>query len=158
MELSAKFINMHLHELRTPITIVSSKLQSLLTVPNNTISDEVETIADAMNEIKQLKKMIKDLLSLSKEDAIINLKIERININELLEEIYRDYSDIALIQNKKLIYEDNLKNLEVRSDKNKLKQLFLIFIDNAFKYTNKNDQIILRLNEKDNTVICEIQR
>ena len=152
----AKFIQDASHELRTPITIVSSKLQSLLTVPNNTISDEVETIADAMNETRRLKKMIKDLLSLSKEDAIIKLKVEEINMEELIEEIYRDYIDIASIQNKTLTYENNLTNPLVRSDKNKLKQLLLIFIDNAFKYTQTNESISFKLDESDNKVICTI--
>ena len=151
-----KFIQDASHELRTPITIVSSKLQSLLTVPNNTITDEIETIADAMNETRRLKKMIKDLLSLSKEDTIITLKVEEINMVDLIEEIYRDYIDIANIQNKILNYENNLKNPVIKSDQNKLKQLLLIFIDNAFKYTNINDEISFKLDEKDNKVICTI--
>ena len=141
--LQAKFIQDASHELRTPITIVSSKIQSLLTAP--------------MNETRRLKKMIKDLLSLSKEDAIIKLNIEEIDINELVEEIYRDYLDIATIQGKTLIYENNLKNNIIKSDKNKLRQLLLIFIDNAFKYTNKNDEIKLALEEKDNKIICSIK-
>lgn len=152
----AKFIQDASHELRTPITIVSSKLQSLLTVPNSTISDEVETIADAMNETRRLKKMIKDLLSLSKEDSITKLKVEEINMVDLVEEIYRDYIDIANIQNKDLKYENNLKNPLILSDKNKLKQLLLIFIDNAFKYTDTNDEIRFKLEEKDNKIICTI--
>ena len=152
----AKFIQDASHELRTPITIVSSKLQSLLTVPNSTISDEVETIADAMNETRRLKKMIKDLLSLSKEDSITKLKVEEINMVDLVEEIYRDYVDIANIQNKDLKYENNLKNPLILSDKNKLKQLLLIFIDNAFKYTDINDEIKFMLEEKDNKIICTI--
>ena len=152
----AKFIQDASHELRTPITIVYSKLQSLLTVTNNTISDEVETIADAMNETRRLKKMISDLLSLSKEDAIINLKIEEVNIDELVGGIYRDYLDIAEMQNKTLKYKNNLKENIIRSDKNKLRQLLLIFIDNAFKYTNNQDIISLILDEKDNKIICTI--
>ncbi|WP_455538384.1 sensor histidine kinase [Terrisporobacter sp.] len=151
-----KFIQDASHELRTPITIVSSKLQSLLTVPNNTINDELETIADAMNETRRLKKMINDLLLLSKQDAITTLEIEKIDIVELVKEIYRDYEDISIIQNKKLKYENNLKDRFITSDRNKLRQLLLIFIDNAFKYTNVEDEIKITLNEKDNKVICTI--
>ena len=66
----AKFIQDASHELRTPITIVSSKLEGLLKHPNNTINDEVEGIADAMNETRRLKKMINDLLTLTKEDYV----------------------------------------------------------------------------------------
>ena len=77
-------------------------------------------------------------------------------MDELVGEIYRDYVDIAAIQNKNLKYENNLKDNFISSDKNKLRQLLLIFIDNAFKYTNTNDEISLILNEKDNKVICTI--
>ena len=76
----AKFIQDASHELRTPISIVSSKLERMLKHPDNTISDEVETIADAMSEIRRCKKMISDLLSLTKEEAITKLNISEINI------------------------------------------------------------------------------
>lgn len=153
----AKFIQDASHELRTPITIVSSKLQSLLTTPNSTISDEVETIADAMNETRRLRKMIQDLLYLSKEDAIVKLNVEEVDISEIVENIYRDYKDIAIMQNKNIIFENNLKNNLIKSDKNKLRQLFLIFIDNAFKYTKRNDEIKLSLNESDNKIIFSVK-
>ncbi|MCU9816684.1 hypothetical protein LEQ07_17955 [Paraclostridium sp. AKS73] len=51
-----KFIQDASHELRTPITIISSKLESLLKNPGNSISNEIETIADAMKENRRLKK------------------------------------------------------------------------------------------------------
>ncbi|WP_297135319.1 sensor histidine kinase [Terrisporobacter sp.] len=153
----AKFIQDASHELRTPITIVSSKLQSLLTVPQNTINDEIETIADAMNETRRLRKMIKDLLSLSKEDAVIKLNIEKINIKDILSELYRDYIDISEMQNKKLQLVINTKNNIIYSDKIKLRQLILIFLDNAFKYTKDNDSIKIGLEEKDNKIICFIE-
>ena len=80
----AKFIQDASHELRTPISIVSSKLERMLKSPNHTISDEVETIADAMSEIRRSKKMISDLLSLTKEDAITKLNISEINIKDFI--------------------------------------------------------------------------
>ena len=152
-----KFIQDASHELRTPITIVSSKLQSLLTVPNNTISDEVETIADVMNETRRLKKIIQDLLSLTKEDAVVKMNIENINIEELVEEISKDYFEISQVQNKKMTLNCDLKDNIIKSDKAKLRQLFLIFIDNAFKYTKSGDLIEINLKERDNKVICSIK-
>ena len=129
----AKFIQDASHELRTPISIISSKLERMLKHPNSTISDEVETIADAMSEIRRSKKMISDLLSLTKEEAICV-----------------DYVDIADIQEKRFEMNFNLKNETIFTDENKLRQLLLIFIDNAFKYTKENDFIAININQKDN--------
>ncbi|MCI9259553.1 MAG: HAMP domain-containing histidine kinase [Romboutsia sp.] len=146
----AKFIQDASHELRTPISIISSKLERMLKHPNSTISDEVETIADAMSEIRRSKKMISDLLSLTKEEAIIKLSIKEINIRNFIDDICEDYIDIADIQDKKFDINFNLKNETIFTDENKLRQLFLIFIDNAFKYTKEGDFISISLNQKDN--------
>ena len=147
----AKFIQDASHELRTPISIISSKLERMLKHPNSTISDEVETIADAMSEIRRSKKMISDLLSLTKEEAITKLSIKEINIRNFIEDICIDYIDIADIQDKKFDVHFNLKNETIFTDKNKLRQLLLILIDNAFKYTKEKDFIFLSLNQKDNS-------
>ena len=147
----AKFIQDASHELRTPISIISSKLERMLKHPNSTISDEVETIADAMSEIRRSKKMISDLLSLTKEEAITKLNISEVNIRNFIEDICVDYIDIADIQDKKFDVNFNLKNETIFTDKNKLRQLLLILIDNAFKYTKEKDFIFLSLNQKDNS-------
>lgn len=146
----AKFIQDASHELRTPISIISSKLERMLKHPNSTISDEVETIADAMSEIRRSKKMISDLLSLTKEEAITKLNITEVNIKNFIKDICVDYVDIADIQEKRFDIGFNLKNETIFTDENKLRQLLLIFIDNAFKYTKENDFIAININQKDN--------
>ena len=147
----AKFIQDASHELRTPISIISSKLERMLKHPSSTISDEVETISDAMSEIRRSKKMISDLLSLTKEEAITKLNISEVNIKKLIKDICVDYIDIADIQEKKFDINFNLKNETIYTDENKLRQLLLIFIDNAFKYTKEKDFISINLNQKDNS-------
>lgn len=146
----AKFIQDASHELRTPISIISSKLERMLKHPNSTISDEVETIADAMSEIRRSKKIISDLLSLTKEEAITKLNITEVNIKNFIKDICVDYVDIADIQEKRFEMNFNLKNETIFTDENKLRQLLLIFIDNAFKYTKENDFIAININQKDN--------
>ena len=116
----AKFIQDASHELRTPIAIVSSKLEGMLRNPSNTISDEVETVADAMRETRRMKKMINDLLSLSKEDYISKINLESINIEELVFNIYNDYEEIAEMQDKEFIVKGELKNKIIVTDNNKL--------------------------------------
>ena len=59
-----------------------------------------------------------------------------------------DYVDIADIQEKRFEMNFNLKNETIFTDENKLRQLLLIFIDNAFKYTKENDFIAININKK----------
>ncbi|MDO7205101.1 HAMP domain-containing sensor histidine kinase [Paraclostridium bifermentans] len=143
-----KFIQDASHELRTPITIISSKLESLLKNPGNSISDEIETIADAMKENRRLKKMVNDLLDLTKEESITKLNLEEFDVYELIKNISNDYMEISDIHEKKFSYSFNGNNPFIVSDKCKLRQLLIIFIDNAFKYTNEGDNINISVNNK----------
>lgn len=145
----AKFVQDASHEIRTPISIVSSKLESMLKNPNSTINDEVETIADAMKQTRRMKKMINDLLSLMKEDSITKLNLESVDLEELIGDIYKDYIDIAEFQEKDFRIESKIENKIVVIDKNKLRQLIVILMDNAFKYTLSGDKISIYLTEKD---------
>lgn len=153
----AKFIQDASHELRTPISIISSKLEGMLKHPENTVNDEVETVADAMRETRRMKKIINDLLSLTKEDYISTMNFENIDIENVLYEIYRDYEEIAEMQDKKFIFKSELENKIIVTDKNKLRQLVLIFVDNAFKYTNEYDGIFINLKEEDNNIKLSIK-
>ena len=137
----AKFIQDASHELRTPITIVSSKLESLLKKPDSTIGDEAETVAIAMKETRRLKKMVNDLLSLTKEDGIVQLNKESFDLKTLIDEITEDYFDIAEYQDKEFSCDISADKTDVYTDKNKFKQILRIFIDNAFKYTKSGDSI-----------------
>lgn len=143
----AKFIQDASHELRTPITIVSSKLESLLKKPDSTIGDEAETVAIAMKETRRLKKMVNDLLSLTKEDGIVQLNKEHFDLKNLIDEITEDYFDIAEYQDKEFSCDIIAKNTNVYTDKNKFKQILRIFIDNAFKYTKSGDSISLKVED-----------
>ena len=152
-----KFIQNASHELRTPITIVSSKLEGLLRHPDNTVSDEVEAIADAMNETRRLKKMINDLLILVKEDYVDIIVKEEFDLEKLVKDLCDNFFDVALIQNKDLKISSNLKHKVIISDKNKLRQLLVIFIDNAFKYTKEEDFIKISLDEKNQKIYITIE-
>lgn len=139
-----KFVQDASHELRTPVAIIQSKLESLLKSPECTVEDEAETIAVAMRETRQLKKMISELLSLTKEESIVKVNTEPVNIIDLFGELSESYNEIAEYQGKNFSYDvSGIKNPILFTDKNKLAQLLRILVDNAFKYTNTNDSIEL---------------
>ena len=143
-----KFVQDASHELRTPVAIIQSKLESLLKQPDVVIEEEAETIAVAMRETRPLKKMISELLSLTKEESIVKLNIERVDMEVLFKETFESYIEIADYQEKTFDYQIKMKNNIIYTDKNKLNQLIRIFVDNAFKYTETSDKISITASEK----------
>ena len=144
-----EFIQNVSHELRTPLTIIHAKQEMLLQSPNSKIIDKSEDIALTLNETRRLSKMIKELMDLARADShSIKINKEKTNINELVEEIVLPYKEMAELQEKEVKLSLNC-NKEIKVDSNKIKQLIIILLDNALKYTEKNDCIEIEVSNKD---------
>ena len=65
------------------------------------------------------------------------------NINLVLSEIIDPFIEIASFEDRELVY--NGEDVDVLVDKDKLRELMIILLDNALKYTNENDNIIVTL-------------
>ena len=102
-----------------------------------------------MKETRRLKKMVNDLLSLTKEDGIVQLNKESFDLKTLIDEITEDYFDIAEYQDKEFSCDISADKTDVYTDKNKFKQILRIFIDNAFKYTKSGDSISVIVKDDD---------
>ena len=145
------------HELRTPLTIIFSKIESIIKRPKNKVEDEMNNLVIVMKEVRRLSKLVSDLLKLTKEDAIITINKSRFDIVEMINDILKQYEDIFELQNKKLKVNYTLKYNNIYSDKEKLKQIFIIIIDNAMKYTKENDYIQVCLSEEGSNVKIEVK-
>ncbi len=145
------------HELRTPLTIIFSKVESIIKRPKNKVEDEMNNLVIVMKEVRRLSKLVSDLLKLTKEDAIININKSKFDIVEMINDILKQYEDIFELQNKKLKVNYTLKDNNIYSDKEKLKQIFIIIIDNAMKYTKENDYIQVCLSEEGSNVKIEVK-
>lgn len=145
------------HELRTPLTIIFSKIESIIKRPKNKVEDEMNNLVIVMKEVRRLSKLVSDLLKLTKEDAIITINKSKFDIVEMINDILKQYEDIFELQNKKLKVNDTLKDNNIYSDKEKLKQIFIIIIDNAMKYTKENDYIQVCLSEEGSNVKIEVK-
>ena len=145
------------HELRTPLTIIFSKVESIIKRPKNKVEDEMNNLVIVMKEVRRLSKLVSDLLKLTKEDAIITINKSKFDIVEMINDILKQYEDIFELQNKKLKVNYTLKDNNIYSDKEKLKQIFIIIIDNAMKYTKENDYIQVCLSEEGSNVKIEVK-
>ncbi len=144
------------HELRTPLSIIFSKIEGILKRPDNTIANEEDNLIIIMKEVRRLRKLVYDLLRLSKEDSIVTINNTKFNIVSMIEDIYNEYIDICEYQNKSLLYKSNLDDEYIYSDKEKLRQIVIILLDNAIKYTTANDTISILLDYDKNKVKISI--
>lgn len=153
----AEFVQNASHELRTPLTIIQAKQEMLLQSPESKIIDKSEDIALSLSETRRLSKMVRELMDLARADANNNvINKVKTDLNELVKNVVIPYKEMAEIQKKNMIVNVNCKEL-VNIDSNKIKQLLIILLDNALKYTEENDNIEIDVHNVDEKVFINIK-
>lgn len=132
------------HEMRTPLAVIKGKLELLANVSQDRIYDHFEHISKIMSEIRGLEKLNSDLLLLSKEDLSLGDNIGRFDLNNFIDEISEFYTDLAEIKDKTFKIVRPEESTEVEWDYNKIKRVLTILLENSFKYTNENAEIVLK--------------
>lgn len=139
-----EFVENASHELRTPLTIIQNSLQRLFTKPEHTILQESETIAQALNETRRLTGLTNDLLTIARSDSNeAVLDKQPLQPEELICELVKPFQEIAQLDGKTFILE-NFAKQPVQADEKKVHQLLVILLDNALKYTNAGDKVVLQ--------------
>ncbi|PLS03773.1 sensor histidine kinase [Neobacillus cucumis] len=143
------------HELRTPLSVMKLNLEHLFRHPDHSIEQESEIIHQAIQEINYLSKMSSDLLTLARWDSDqLELLKEPIYLNDILHQVVKEFQKLAAL--KKIQLSTDIHPIEMIGDRERLKQLFIILIDNALKYTKENGAISVKASSKSSRAIIEI--
>lgn len=130
LEMQRDFVVDVSHELRTPLTTLRGNLDLLRLDPPIPEAEKTDVLTDMVSESDRLIRLVNELLLLARADVRRNLKQESIVLRPLLEETCRQAR--FLDSSRKIV----LKALDttVVADRDALKQILLIVLDNAFKH------------------------
>ncbi len=139
------FISNASHELRTPLTLIKATAEfGLRSHPDENQKGYLE---DVLHESDYMSKLVDDLLLLSRLDTHrLKLNHELIEIPQLLQEIQRQIEKITAGKEVKLIL-DEAHGL-VWGDPTRMRQVLLILLDNAMRYTPAGGVIRLEAHQK----------
>ncbi|MFW5972330.1 MAG: sensor histidine kinase [Bacillota bacterium] len=144
-----QFVSDASHELRTPISVV----QGYANLLDRWGKEEKEVRDEAIDAIKKetenMKSLVESLLFLARgDDNRIELNYRQFFADELAREIIHE---TEMISNKVDIYSDRLDKVLINADRDLIKQMLRIFIDNSIKYTPVSGDVIINLiKNKDN--------
>lgn len=138
------FVSNVSHEFRTPLTIMKGNLESI--VDGMISPSEVpESCITLLKETNRLERMVRDLLELSKlESGRVQVSFSKIDTNSLINDMSRTIRPLIMNKNIKLVLDLDSNLPPLFSNYDKLKQLFLIFLDNAIKFSSFNSEIIIK--------------
>ena len=153
----SRFVADASHELKTPLTALHGHLSMLKRWGKND-KDRLEKSLDiCLNEVERLKKIVNDMLLLSKAEK------EEVDLNKL-DEIYPKMVVYEVIEQYRVLnpnvkYIVNIEeNIKMKIAPNDLKQLLIIFIDNAIKYNDKESiEIEISLLKENSKIRLEVK-
>src|ERR1700716_946729 len=146
-----QFVTDASHELRTPLAVLHGETELLLSKPRSA-EDYQKTLHVFDDEFKKLTRIVEGLFTLSMADAgQLHLLVEPLYINEVLEEACALVSSRARTKNIAIVRELNAE-IAHSGDEAFLHQLFLIFLDNAIKYSGDNTQVRVELEQRDGII------
>ncbi|MBR0288915.1 MAG: sensor histidine kinase [Selenomonadaceae bacterium] len=138
------------HELRTPLAVVMASADLLLADPSIKEPFLRQVLEDLKSEVKKMTNLVSDLLMVARSDNnALKFKIQRLDLTEILKQVIRTMTPIAEKKDIRLAGE-NFTKVMINADEQKIKQLAIILVDNAIKYTPEGGAVLIRFEKVDN--------
>ncbi|MFP2923750.1 ATP-binding protein [Pyxidicoccus sp. 3LG] len=142
IRLRDEFMSIASHELKTPLTPLSLKLQALArelskhaeAVPRRVVESYVDV---GTRQVKKLSELVGDLLDVSRISAgRLTLELEEVELSGLVREVMARYEPQAARAGSTLQLEGGGAPITGRWDRLRLEQVVTNLVDNAVKYGN----------------------
>ena len=134
-----QFISNVSHELLTPIALLKNKLENLL--QNDSLDDNaIDKIASSLKTLDMLKKIINNLLLISRIENNQYEANESIDFNEIVNGLYEDLQD--RIEDKGLQFKNMIQHdFHFTGNKTLIHILLYNLVTNAVKYNRENGNV-----------------
>lgn len=155
---SKQFFSDASHQLRTPLTSIRGFTEILMRGAIDDGRTRQHVLERMKNESERMSRLLNDLLTLSRLDDSRPLKLQYVDMVELANE--------AIIHARKRANDENTIQLDIapharveaQVDKERIKQLLFILLDNAVKYGDRisGGEVTLRLNKQNNRITIQV--
>lgn len=142
-----QFLSDASHELKTPLTVILSNAELLETSP---LTERPARWADNIHsEARRMKSLVEEMLTLARADnAVQTAVMSEMSLSTTAEDCALAFEPVAFEAGKTLEYHI-MEDVEVLGDRDKLRQVVSVLLDNAIKYGAPAGTITLVLQKTD---------
>jgi len=151
------------HELKTPLNVIYSTVQLFsMYCSNDSLDERKDSIIKYIESIKKnsyrLSKLINNIVDLSKIEAgFMELSLSNNNIVEVVEEIVASVTDYTDIKGLNIIFDTDVEENIIACDTEKVERIILNLISNAIKFSNKGEEIVIEIKDKNDFIEISVK-
>ena len=149
-ERQKRFIADASHELKTPLTVMIASSDAFYKDGNKKWIDNMKSEAERMTSL------VTDLLDLSQIENEKNLNFQVDDLSNIIESSILTFESLFYESNLKLEYEIS-EDIKLKCNKNQIKQLITILMDNAIKHSKDTGKVIINLRKDKKDIILEVK-
>lgn len=142
------------HELRTPLTLIRTNAEAWLRRSNGGAG--AIYARNVVDETDQLSAIVRDLTTLALADARqLRMDREPVEVSSTLRDLIEHFEPLAEQRGVK-IRPDLNGGVSVQADPNRLRQLFLILLDNAIRYSADGGEVTVGVSRRNGRVAVTV--
>ena len=150
-EMKEILLNTISHDLKTPLSSILGSITLLLEDQKLSLETQKTLLNDIKNSSDKMNRLINNLLDNARlKDKKLELKMEWCDLEDLLGVALKDFDDAHIKRSLHIFIDPTLPLYW--GDYNLLGRLFANLLDNAFKYSNQNKQIYIKLKQEDDRI------
>ncbi len=146
--LKSEFVATVSHELRTPMTSIKGYVDIMLMgVAGDLSEQQMRFLSVVQQNTERLTILVNDLLDLSRIEAgQVNLTFEPLDLRELIDEVMEEINRLTVVENKTMQFniELPLDLPRIKGDPERIRQILINLLGNAFHYTPSNGIVKLK--------------
>ena len=147
-----EFIHDMTHEIRTPLTVIRGNMENMLASPDSTVLQVSDLVENTLEEVQHITTLSQDLMrSVSSPTSTPKSSSD---VSEIILGVLEVYAEIIGESNRTLIA--NVQSANTVMEGEKVKQLAIILLENAVKYTNDKDKIKVSLKNADGGCVLSV--
>lgn len=158
MTAQKEFVANASHELKTPLTILAANTELLSGHISGRDEESDKWLENMKQECQEMRKLVESLLTLARSDAGTGKKkaFSRFDFGELLMEELLTFEPVFYQAGRMLSYEDLEESREffVNGNREELKQLLQVLLDNAVRYSNPQSATTVSMEETGRGGFC----
>ncbi|MCL3883144.1 ATP-binding protein [Marivita sp. GX14005] len=145
------------HELRTPLTILRGQAEVALRRREPDPEQLRETLEAVVRKVGQMSRLVEDLLFLARsEHGAIEIDLRPVVLQDFIGDVLLDSQALARAKGIVIAPRQPIDPLIVRADADRLRQVLLILLDNAIKFSPERSAVTITLTSEAGCAIIEV--